>query len=114
MEVLFQVVKDCFNLWSAPEQSALPFGHDLFGLFVVWWGEDERAEGTFHLPVQRGTTVASVADRNAGVLIDEHRYGLAVVDIGRGQNKGTERAAVVDAGMELEAVVLTLPGPVRA
>lgn len=107
--MLLEVVEDRLNLRSAFEQLPLALGHDLFGLLVVRWREDECAEGTFHLPVQWRTTVASVTDSYVSVLVDQNWYCPTVVNKCVGEGVGTQSTSVVDTGVQLEAVVLTLP-----
>jgi len=109
MEVFLKVVEDSLNLWPASKKLPLTFGHELFSLCVVRRGENTRAEGTSYLLVQRNAAVAAVANGKLGVLVHEHWYSSAVVNVSAGKGNGTEFAVVVDGGMELEAVMLTLP-----
>ena len=53
--------------------------------------------------------VTRVADSDSGVFVDEYRNGPRIVDVGTGECESTQLALVVDAGMQLEAVVFTLP-----
>lgn len=55
------------------------------------------------------TPVSTVTDGYFGVSVNEVRYGPAVMCDCATEDVGTELAVIVDASMELEAVVLTLP-----
>ena len=68
--MLLQVVKDGFNFGTSLEEFSLPFGHELFGLLVMGWGQDERSKYLTNLAVHGLTAVASVANRYFGVFID--------------------------------------------
>ena len=87
----------------------MALGHDLFALFVVWWCQDECAVSFANLAVEWLAAVSRVANSDSGVLVHEHWYGPWVMDIGARECKRTEPALVVDAGVQLEAVMLTLP-----
>jgi hypothetical protein len=62
-----------------------------------------------YLPVERSTTVAAVPNGKLGVPVHELWDGSTVMDGGSRKDVGAELAVIVDAGMQLESVVLTLP-----
>lgn len=107
--MLLQVVKDCLNLGSSFEQLPLAFGQQLLALFVVRRCQDKRAERMPHLSVEWYAAVARIADRNLRVHIDQLWYDPAVVDGGSRKDVGTESPVIVDAGVQLKTVVLSLP-----
>jgi hypothetical protein len=108
MEVLFEIVEDGFNLRPAFEEFPLAFGHELFLLLVVRRYYEDSTVHSIELLVQ-GTPVATVANCYFGVLIDKIWYCSTVMSNCTAENVGTELSVIVDAGMQLEAIVLTLP-----
>jgi hypothetical protein len=109
MEMLFQVVKHRLNLRSSFQEFPLASSENLFPLFVVWRCQDVRPECSPYLPVERHTPVATVPNGEFGMLVHELWDSPTVMDRCGREDVGTELAVVVDAGMQLEPVMLTLP-----
>lgn len=107
--MLLQVIKYRLNLRSSFQEFPLASGKKLFSLFVVWWGQNVGSKCLPYLLVQRHATVASVTNGNLGMLVHELWNGPAVMDGCSRKDVSTKSTVVVDASMQLESVMLTLP-----
>lgn len=109
MQVLLEIVEDCLNLGSTFEEFPLALCKELFSLLVMRWGEYESAIGLSYLLVKWDAAVARIANCDGRVLVHEHWYCPTVMDRSSCEDVGTKLSVIVDAGMQLKAVVFSLP-----
>src|SRR5579859_1477403 len=73
------------------------------------WRQDVGMVLAPHLTTHDGSVVGAVANGNDGGVIDQVRYLLSVMFVGRGEIDGGQFTLGVNGSMQLEAVVPALP-----
>ena len=97
--MFLEVVKGTLDPGSLVEQEELPWFHEFLVLFGVWWRQNVGLVFTPHLSSHHTGVVGTVADGNARGIIDQMRYLLSVMLVGRGEIDGGQLPTRVDGSV---------------
>ena len=107
--MFLEIVKRTFNPGSFVQQEKLPLLEQFLVLLWVRWRKDVGPVLTPHLATHDTGVVGTVTDGNARGVIDQVRYLLTVMLVGRREVDSSQLAFWIDGRMQFKAVVPTLP-----
>lgn len=108
MEMLFEIVKNCFDLWSQCEEFVLPCGEKFFVLFVMGWCDNDGAIPFPNISSHDTSTIRRIPDGDLGILIENLWHGLRIMKTCWSKKEATQFSIVINTRMEFESIVPSL------